>query len=99
MKGEENLFRKGLFISLGLHLLIVCLLALGVGGHGKISPESSIEVALSTHAPHVNKKKSKVKAPSSPKKPKKSVKKKSQKNSPDAGKNPREEKRTLQPHS
>ena len=76
MKGEENLFRKGLFISLGLHLLIVCLLALGVGGHGKISPESSIEVALSTHAPHVNKKKSKVKAPSSPKKPKKSVKKK-----------------------
>lgn len=76
MKGEENLFRKGLFISLGLHLLIVCLLALGVGGHGEISPESSIEVALSTHAPHINKKKSKVKAPSSPKKPKKSVKKK-----------------------
>ena len=76
MKGEENLFRKGLFISLGLHLLIVCLLALGVGGHGKIPPESSIEVSLSTPTARVDKKKSKIKTSSRPKKPEKSVKKK-----------------------
>ena len=76
MKGEENLFRKGLFVSLGLHLLVVCLLSLGVGGHGEVSPESSIEVSLSTHAPRVDKKKSDVKSPSRPQKPKKSAEKK-----------------------
>ena len=92
MKGEENLFRKGLFISLGLHLLIVCLLALGVGGHGKVSPESSIEVSLSTHAPRVNKKKSDVKAPSRPKKPKKSAKKKVKKTSSAQVKSPEKKK-------
>ena len=81
MKGEKNLFRKGLFISLGLHLLIVCLLALGVGEQGEVSPESSIEVSLSTHAPRVNKKKADVKAPSRPKKPEKSAKKKVEKTS------------------
>lgn len=92
MKGEENLFRKGLFISLGLHLLIVCLLVLGVGGHGKISPESSIEVSLSTHAPRIDKKKSEVKAPSRPKKPEKSVKKKVKKAPPTQVKNPKKKK-------
>ena len=76
MKGEENLFRKGLFVSLGLHLLVVCLLSLGVGRHGEVSPESSIEVSLSTHAPRVDKKKSDVKSPSHPQKPEKSAKKK-----------------------
>lgn len=75
MKGEKNNFRKGLFISLGLHLLIVCLLALGVGGHGEISPESSIEVSLSTQVPRASKKKAVVKAPSRPKKPEKTAKK------------------------
>ena len=93
MKGEENLFRKGLFISLGLHLFIVCLLALGVGGHGEISPESSIEVSLSTHAPRVSKKKAEVKAPSRPQKPEKSAKKKVKKAPAAKGKVPREEKR------
>ena len=92
MKGEENLFRKGLFISLGLHLLIVCLLALGVGGHGKVSPESSIEVSLSTHAPQINKKKSDVKAPSRPQKPKKSAKKKVKKAPPAQIKSPEKKK-------
>lgn len=82
MKGEENLFRKGLFISLGLHLLLICLLSLGVGGHGKVSPESSIEVSLSTHAPRVNKKKSNVKAPSRSQKPEKTAKKKVKKAPP-----------------
>ena len=76
MKGEENHFRKGLFISLGLHLLVVCLLALGVGGHGQVSPERSIEVSLSTQVPPADKKKSSVKAPSRSPKPEKSVKKK-----------------------
>ncbi|MXZ48471.1 MAG: TonB family protein [Candidatus Dadabacteria bacterium] len=75
MKGEKNNFRKGLFISLGLHLLIVCLLALGVGRHGQVSPEQSIEVSLSTQVPRASKKKSVVKAPSRPKKPEKSAKK------------------------
>ncbi len=76
MKGEENHFRKGLFVSLGLHLLVVCLLALGVGGHGQVSPERSIEVSLSTQVPRADKKKSSVKAPSRSPKPEKSVKKK-----------------------
>lgn len=75
MKGEKNQFRKGLFISLGLHLLIVCLLALGVGRHGPVSPEQSIEVSLSTQVPRVGEKKSVVRAPSRPQKPKKSTKK------------------------
>lgn len=92
MKGEENLFRKGLFISLGLHLLIVCLLALGVGGHGKVSPESSIEVSLSTHAPRVNKEKSDVKAPNRPQKPEKSAKKKVKKAPPAQAKSPEKKK-------
>lgn len=92
MKGGENLFRRGLFISLGLHLLIVCLLALGVGGHGEVSPESSIEVALSTHAPRVSKKKSDVKAPSRPQKPKKSAKKKVKKAPPAQVKSPKKKK-------
>ncbi len=92
MKGGENLFRRGLFISLGLHLLIVCLLALGVGGHGEVSPESSIEVSLSTHAPRVNKKKSDVKAPSRPQKPKKSAKKKVKKAPPAQAKSPEKKK-------
>ncbi|MXW22368.1 MAG: TonB family protein [Candidatus Dadabacteria bacterium] len=92
MKGEENLFRKGLFISLGLHLLIVCLLVLGVGGHGEISPESSIEVSLSTHTPRIDKKKSEAKAPSRPKKPEKSVKKKAKKAPPAQVKTPEKKK-------
>ncbi|MCY3826817.1 MAG: TonB family protein [Candidatus Dadabacteria bacterium] len=75
MKGEKNNFRKGLFISLGLHLLIVCLLALGVGRHGQVSPEQSIEVSLSTQVPRASKKKSVVRAPSRPQKPEKSAKK------------------------
>jgi len=75
MKGEKNHFRKGLFISLGLHLLIVCLLALGVGRHGQVSPEQSIEVSLSTQVPHASKKKSVVRAPSRPQKPEKTAKK------------------------
>ena len=74
MKGEENHFRKGLFISLGLHLLVVCLLALGVGGHGQVSLERSIEVSLSTQVPRADKKKSSVKAPSRSPKPEKNVK-------------------------
>lgn len=93
MKGEENLFRKGLFISLGLHLFIVCLLALGVGGHGEISPESSIEVSLSTHAPRVSKKKAEVKAPSRPQKPEKSAKKKVRKAPPPKAKSPEKKKK------
>ena len=93
MKGEENLFRKGLFISLGLHLLIVCLLALGVGGHGKVSPESSIEVSLSTHAPRVSKKKAEVKAPSRQQKPQKSAKKKVKKAPPAQVKSPEKKKK------
>lgn len=93
MKGKENLFRKGLFISLGLHLLIVCLLALGVGGHGKVSPESSIEVSLSTQAPRVSKKKTNVKAPSRPQKPKKSAKKKVEKAPPAQVKSPEKKKK------
>ena len=76
MKGEENLFRKGLFVSLGLHLLVVCLLSLGVGEHGGVPPESSIEVSLSTHALRADKKKSDVKSPSRSQKPKKSAEKK-----------------------
>ena len=92
MNGEENLFRKGLFISLGLHLLVVCLLVLGVGDHGKVPPESSIEVSLSTHAPRVNKEKSDVKAPSRPQKPKKSAKKKVKKASPAQVKSPEKKK-------
>ena len=75
MKGEKNQFRKGLFISLGLHLLIVCLLALGVGRHGQVSPQQSIEVSLSTHVPSASEKKSVVRAPSRPRKPEKSAKK------------------------
>ena len=92
MKEKENPFRKGLFISLGLHLLIVCLLALGVGGHGKVSPESSIEVSLSTHAPRVSKKKANVKAPSRPKKPEKRAKKKVKKAPPAQVKSPEKKK-------
>lgn len=75
MKGEKNQFRKGLFISLGLHLLIVCLLALGVGRHGQVSPEQSIEVSLSTQVPRASEKKSVVRTPSRSQKPEKSAKK------------------------
>ena len=75
MKGEKNQFRKGLFISLGLHLLIVCLLSLGVGRHGQVSPEHSIEVSLSTQVPRASEKKSVVRTPSRSPKPKKSTKK------------------------
>ena len=75
MKGEKNQFHKGLFISLGLHLLIVCLLALGVGRHGQVSPEQSIEVSLSTHVPRASEKKSVVRTPSRPRKPEKTPKK------------------------
>ena len=75
MKGEKNQFRKGLFISLGLHLLIVCLLALGVGRHGQISPEQSIEVSLSTQVPRATKKKPVVRTPSRSQKPEKTAKK------------------------
>ena len=75
MRGEKNQFRKGLFISLGLHLLIVCLLFLGVGRHGQVSPESSIEVSLSTQVPRASEKKPVVRAPARPQKPKKSTKK------------------------
>lgn len=75
MKGEKNQFRKGLFISLGLHLLIVCLLALGVGRHGQVSPEQSIEVSLSTQVPRASEKKSVVRTPSRSQEPKKSAKK------------------------
>ena len=75
MKGEKNQFRKGLFISLGLHLLIVCLLALGVGRHGQVSPEQSIEVSLSTQVPRATKKKSVVRTPSHSQKPEKTAKK------------------------
>lgn len=75
MKGKKNHFRKGLFISLGLHLLIVCLLALGVGRHGQVSPEQSIEVSLSTQVPRASEKKSVAKAPSRSQKPEKSAKK------------------------
>lgn len=92
MKGEKNLLREGLFISLGLHLLIVCLLALGVGGHGKVPPESSIEVSLSAQAPRVNKKKSDVKAPGRPQKPEKSAKKKVKKAPPAQVKSPEKKK-------
>ena len=93
MKGEENLFRKGLLVSLGLHLLIVCLLVLGVGGHGEISTESSIEVSLSTHAPRVDRKKSEVKAPGRPKNPEKSVRKKVKKAPPTQVKAPEKKKK------
>ena len=48
MRGDKNHFRKGLFISIVFHLLLVALLALGVGKNGQISPERSIEVSLST---------------------------------------------------
>ncbi len=75
MKGEKNHFRKGLFISLGLHLFIVCLLALGVGGHGEISPESSIEVSLSTQVPRASKEKPVVRTPKRSQEPKKTSKK------------------------
>lgn len=75
MKGEKNQFRKGLFISLGLHLLIVCLLALGVGRHGQVSPEQSIEVSLSTQVPRATKKKPIVRTPSRSQKPEKTAKK------------------------
>lgn len=75
MKGQKNQFRKGLFVSLGLHLLIVCLLALGVGRHEQVSPEQSIEVSLSTQAPQASEKKSVANAPSHPQKPKKTAKK------------------------
>ena len=75
MKGEKNQFRKGLFISLGLHLLIVCLLALGVGRHGQVSPEQSIEVSLSTQVPRATKKKPVVRTPSRSQKPEKTAKK------------------------
>ena len=92
MKGEKNYFRKGLFISLGLHLLVVCLLYLGVGGHGRVSPERSIEVSLSTQVPRSDKKKPSVKAPSSPPKPEKSAKKKISKPSKEQAKPPQEKK-------
>ncbi len=75
MKGEKNQFRKGLFISLGLHLLIVCLLALGVGRHEQVSPEQSIEVSLSTQTPRASEKKAAAKTPSSLRKPEKTAKK------------------------
>lgn len=75
MKGEKNQFRKGLFISLGVHLLIVCLLALGVGRHGQVSPEQSIEVSLSTQVPRATKKKPIVRTPSRSQKPEKTAKK------------------------
>lgn len=75
MKGEKNQFRSGLFVSLGLHLLIVCLLALGVGGREQVSPEQSIEVSLSTQAPRASEKKSAAKAPGTPRKPEKTAKK------------------------
>lgn len=75
MKGEKNQFRKGLFISLGLHLLIVCLLALGVGRHGQVSPEQSIEVSLSTQVPRATKKKPVVRTPSRSQEPEKTAKK------------------------
>ena len=92
MKGEKNYFRKGLFISLGLHLLVVCLLYLGVGEHGRVSPERSIEVSLSTQVPRSDKKKPSVKAPSSPPKPEKSAKKKISKPSKEQAKPPQEKK-------
>ena len=95
MKGEENLFRKGLFVSLGLHLLVVCLLSLGVGEHGEVSPESSIEVSLSTHAPGADKKKSDVKSPSRSQKPKKSAEKKVKKTPSAQVKTPDAEKQEL----
>ncbi len=72
---EENNFRKGLFISLGLHLLVVCLISLGAGDHGKVPPERSIEVSLSASAPRATEKKPAVKAPARPKKPEKKAKK------------------------
>lgn len=75
MKGEKNQFRKGLFISLSLHLLIVCLLALGVGRHGQVSPEQSIEVSLSTQVPRATKKKPGVRTPSRSQEPEKTAKK------------------------
>ena len=95
MKGEENLFRKGLFVSLGLHLLVVCLLSLGVGEHGEVPPENSIEVSLSTHAPGADKKKSDVKSPSRSQKPKKSAEKKVKKTPPAQVKTPDAEKQEL----
>lgn len=79
-------------MSLGLHLLIICLLALGVGGHGEVSPESSIEVSLSTHSPRVKKKKSAVKPPSRPQKAEKSAKKKVKKAPPKQAKPPKKKK-------
>ncbi len=75
MKGEKNDFYKGLFISLGIHLLIVCLLALGVGSHRQVSPEKSVEVSLSTRVPHVSEKKPAIKAPTRPRKQEKNSKK------------------------
>lgn len=75
MKGGKNNFRKGLFISLGLHLLIVCLLAFGVGRQGQVSPEPSIEVSLSAQAPTVAGKKPAASAPDRSKKPEKTAKK------------------------
>ncbi len=95
MKGEENLFRKGLFVSLGLHLLVVCLLSLGVGEHGEVPPENSIEVSLSTHAPGADKKKSDVKSPSRSQKPKKSAEKKVKKTPSAQVKTPDAEKQEL----
>ena len=56
MRGDKNHFRKGLFISIVFHLLLVALLALGVGKNGQISPERSIEVSLSTDIPRGEKK-------------------------------------------
>lgn len=96
MKGEESLFRGGLFISLGLHLLIICLLSLGVGGHGKISPESSIEVSLSTQVPRGDKKKADKKPKSPPRKQVKRTKKKAEKPPPTQVK-PAERKKEPQP--
>ena len=74
MRGDKNHFRKGLFISIGFHLLLVVLLSLGVGKQGQITPERSIEVSLSTHVPP-GEKKAKPQASARSKKPVKKAEK------------------------
>ena len=69
MRGDKNHFRKGLFISIGFHLLIVVLLSLGVGKQGQITPERSIEVSLSAHDVPPGEKKAKPRASARSKKP------------------------------
>lgn len=59
MKGEENHFRKGILVSLSLHLLAVLFVfALGVGKSGPPLSERSIEVSLRGYEPRTDERES-----------------------------------------